>query len=361
MPADASIIKPPIVTARGKIVTAKAQSGSVFGMPDPAKILRCIEQVRNRQVAGWIGMLVSVAFAVGVRQLIPLPIEQAPYLTYTFMVIPLAIFLGPMHATLAMVVGVAVTWTFFIDPVKEFNNGYMTTRTLVFILTSLLYIGAMTYVVELLKKQIEKRQKIELLLREVTHRGKNLMAVVCGMARQSIHGPEEIAKHMQEDFIDRVGALAKSQDLIIAETYGVVHLTKLLETQLGPFNSAGQITWEGSVLSLKPAVLQYFGIALHEMATNAVKYGALSKKEGRIDIRWSCQDERFAFSWEEIGGPVVKMPTRRGFGRTTIEEYLPVVMNGTSDLLYPADGLQWKLTAPLSSVKDDGVRNISLL
>jgi two-component sensor histidine kinase len=106
---------------------------------------------------------------------------------------------------------------------------------------------------------------------------------------------------------------------------------------------------QGRVLRLTPVGAQAVGLALHELATNAGKYGALSNDAGRVDIRWGTEDETFTMSWTERGGPPVSPPQRRGFGATVMESMVERIVNGRAQLDYARSGVAWRLTCPAAN------------
>ena len=111
---------------------------------------------------------------------------------------------------------------------------------------------------------------------------------------------------------------------------------------------------EGEPLYLKPEAAQNVGLALHELATNAAKYGALSTPEGRIRISWGLvgdgADRRFRIAWIEAGGPEVTAPERRGFGRMVVERNVARVLEGEVELDFAKDGVRWSLVVPVEHV-----------
>ncbi len=202
------------------------------------------------------------------------------------------------------------------------------------------------------RKMAEERE--HLLMREVNHRAKNLLSIVQVIARQTAaSGLEDYAERFEE----RIAALAASHDLLVGCPEVGVQLTDLVQAQLGHFSHLfdKRIRIVGQEMRLKPSAAQSIGMALHELATNAAKYGALSNETGSVDIKWEIVDdenglENLVMSWSEKGGPCVVEPARRGFGSTIIETSLRASVRGKVDLCFAASGLQFKLTAALPVV-----------
>jgi two-component sensor histidine kinase/CHASE3 domain sensor protein len=201
------------------------------------------------------------------------------------------------------------------------------------------------------RKQYEAH--VRLLLREITHRSKNLLAVIQAIMRQTAsHAPS--VQEFGKRFSARLDALAGSLDLLVQEDWRGVTLADLVRSQLAHHveEGASQIELDGGKLQLPPDAAQNIGMALHELATNASKYGALSVPCGRVRVSWRTwfdEDgiEQCRLHWEERGGPPVSPPARRGFGQVVIERTVARAVSGRVTLTYPPGGVQWTLEFPL--------------
>jgi PAS domain S-box-containing protein len=198
-------------------------------------------------------------------------------------------------------------------------------------------------------------EKIQLLMREVNHRSKNMLSLVQAIARQT-------AAREPEDFVgrftERIQALSANQDLLVRHEWQGVDVEDLVRAQLAHFADlvGSRIAMHGPKLRLNAAAAQAIGLTLHELATNAGKYGALSTDTGRVDIGWGTEGDTFTMSWTERDGPPVSPPERRGFGSTVIASMAKATVGGEVQLDYAPSGLMWRLTCPAANGLESGER-----
>ena len=196
----------------------------------------------------------------------------------------------------------------------------------------------------------QREEHVRFLMRELTHRSKNLLAVIQAMARQSLTSglpPEEFVRR----FGERLAALAGSHDLLSSVDYKGASLMELIRSQLSHYEDlfGTRIVLAGVDILLRPEAAQNIGIALHELSTNAAKYGALSNETGQVMIAWGFRDEaprRFAMSWRESGGPPVVVPTRKGFGTIVMDRTTGIGMGGRSAVSFEPGGVVWSIDVP---------------
>jgi PAS domain S-box-containing protein len=197
----------------------------------------------------------------------------------------------------------------------------------------------------------EDEAQLRFLMRELTHRSKNLLAVIQAMARQTARYAGSTESFL-EKFNARLQALAASHDILFKEEWQSASLADLVRLQLGPYldRRESQVSVEGPTVLLKPDAAQNLGYALHELATNAAKYGALSVPEGRVSIAWRWLPEAdgngVELDWVESGGPAVVKPAHRGFGSMVIEGNLARELDTQVDLAFRAEGVQCKILLP---------------
>jgi PAS domain S-box-containing protein len=199
-----------------------------------------------------------------------------------------------------------------------------------------------------------REEQVHILMREVNHRAKNMLSLVQAIARQT-------AAREPEDFIgrftERIQALAANQDLLIRNEWQGVDVEDLVRAQLAHFADlvGSRIAVRGPKVHLNAAAAQAIGLALHELATNAGKYGALSVSAGRVDVGWQFDGDIFAMSWTERNGPPVSPPERRGFGSTVIGMMAKLSVGGEVELDYAPSGLTWRLTCPTANALEGGI------
>jgi PAS domain S-box-containing protein len=213
-----------------------------------------------------------------------------------------------------------------------------------------------------IRERRARERHIEFLMREVSHRSKNLLAVVQAIAGQTARHSAGLDA-FQQRFSERLSAMARSQDLLVDSNWTGASVADLVRTQLAPFaeTASSRIEVAGPRLELAPNAVHSLTLALHELATNAAKYGALSVADGRLAITWKlgatdsdAGEPRFRMCWRERNGPLVSPPTRKGFGHVVISEMMAASLHGQVKLDYAPDGLSWSIDAPRSSVLAQG-------
>ncbi|MDF1607133.1 HWE histidine kinase domain-containing protein [Hoeflea sp. YIM 152468] len=197
-----------------------------------------------------------------------------------------------------------------------------------------------------------KEEQLTIVMRELAHRTKNLISIVLAMVRQSsktVKTPQELVAATAS----RITGLGQSIDLLTAVNWTTVTLKSLIENQLGTFGTIGTtIKVDGPDFELGTDAVQNLGMAFHELATNASKYGALSAETGVVEVSWeilgSETGDRLHLVWREHGGPPVEAPETTSFGTQILERHMSAATNGQSDLRFDPRGLVWTLVAPVS-------------
>jgi PAS domain S-box-containing protein len=192
----------------------------------------------------------------------------------------------------------------------------------------------------------EERQRF--LMEELAHRGGNLLALVQSIVSRSLTGARPLTEE-REALARRIQALARTQSALTSEGFGAP-VAEIIRLEFEAFSN--RVTAIGPDVTLNSRAAKTFGLLLHELATNAAKYGALSlPKKGQVDIHWSIEgagkEARFKFQWQERGGPPVISPTRQGFGSVMIEKVAAQDFGAQPKIRFAPEGVSYAIDAPL--------------
>ncbi len=194
----------------------------------------------------------------------------------------------------------------------------------------------------------------ELLIAELNHRVKNNLAIVHALAVQTLRSGGSRAE-AEATLSARLKALASAHDLLTRENWESAEVREVVASAIAPIAAgrAGQITMQGDPTLLPPRVALALTMALHELTTNALKYGALSTEEGRVSVAWlTLSDGVLRLEWKETGGPLVKFPERRGFGSNLLTRGVARDLGGTVQVLYEPFGVVCLVTARITATKE---------
>lgn len=200
-------------------------------------------------------------------------------------------------------------------------------------------------------EQREQAEQIRLLLMEVNHRSKNMLSTIQALARRS----DPQAEGFISRFEDRVRSLAVNQDILVRRQWREVPVDELVHHQLEFLEDAlGNLESDGPERAINPRAAEVIGMALHELATNSLKYGALSVDGGRVKIGWDdgTDGNGLRLWWHESGGPVVEEPEGTGFGTTLIRDVPRHNLGAEVELQYLPQGVRWTLSADASILAD---------
>jgi two-component system CheB/CheR fusion protein len=187
------------------------------------------------------------------------------------------------------------------------------------------------------------------LIEELNHRVKNMLTVVNAMARQTL-ASNPAPEVFSEKFVRRIDALGRTHALLSREQWGAVQMADIARESLEHYlvEDKKRVVLKGPPVALDPKTAVALGIVFHELATNAVKHGALSNITGTVSVSWTFPDERaVALQWQENGGPEVSPPSRAGFGSRLIKLELTHELNGAVELIYDRSGLKVTMEFPL--------------
>lgn len=204
------------------------------------------------------------------------------------------------------------------------------------------------------RDRIAAENEIRFLMREVAHRSKNQLTVVSSIAKQTGRHARTMAA-FNDAFHKRIQGLARSTDLLIAGGVAGVELRELVEAQLEPFRPGepARVEVEGPPFRLSNQAAQTLGLALHELATNAAKYGAFSVSEGRLSIAWKQTDDRLDLVWREYVPRLRRRPRTTGFGTEVIDRMVGGALGAAMDRIFHRNGLEYRFQIELSRLEPE--------
>jgi PAS domain S-box-containing protein len=208
--------------------------------------------------------------------------------------------------------------------------------------------GVIGIVEDITARKLEEQQR-HALMAEIDHRVKNVLATVQALAVQTAKRTSSMDGFLQT-FLGRLKSMGSANELLTAARWRGAAIDHLVAAELGGL-APGQTRWEGPELFLTPRAANAVSLALHELATNALKYGALSVETGHVDVVWrAAPSGGFSLDWTESGGPVVAPPGRTGFGSTLLSQVTGRELNGHTRLDFPPTGARARLEAGPAAV-----------
>lgn len=207
--------------------------------------------------------------------------------------------------------------------------------------------------------RVQSENEVRFLMREVAHRSKNQLTVIQAMLNQSAAGAEN-AGDFADTFRKRIAGLARSTDLMIANSTQGVNLVELANNQLKPFtpDDATRVHIAGPAVLLDPQASQTLGMALHELSTNATKYGALANETGIVSLSWVASGDDLNLVWRESRATIDReaiAASRKGFGSVVLERMLGMALDAKLDFVVHDDGIEWRVVIPLARLRDEDV------
>jgi PAS domain S-box-containing protein len=197
---------------------------------------------------------------------------------------------------------------------------------------------------------------VQFLMHEISHRSKNLLTVIQSIARRTARTAGTM-EEFERRFERRLQGLAASHDVLVRENWLGAPLADLVRQQLAPFVEIQSSRFEvaGPDIVLTAEAAQAIGLAIHELATNAIKYGALSEPAGKVRVSWTFDENpgaagQILLSWIEQSGPPVSPPARKGFGHVVIGEMVERSLNGKVTVEFACDGLKWRVSIPAANL-----------
>jgi two-component sensor histidine kinase len=206
-------------------------------------------------------------------------------------------------------------------------------------------------------EHIEREERLRSVLREMSHRSKNTLTILLGIARQTAQRSKNLNEFLAS-FDARLRALVGSQDLLVEHDWRAIPLAELLRTQIRPYlnSSEMRLQLEGPDVRIRAEPAQNLGLALHELARNAHSFGALSDTHGRLRVNWVLEPaddpNTLKIVWQELDGPVVTPPTSPpGFGRTMMERILARALDGRAIINYRPEGVVCEIDVSMAHVE----------
>ncbi len=308
---------------------------------------------RNEIIEGVVALVALAAMTVIIVSLPPKPWQTMVPVALLF---PILLWLAArcrpvFAAAAAFIVSLTIVWTItfgighFGDSALPIGDRIMGAQA------AILGVALCTYVLAALfaeRRRAEARQ--DLLIAELDHRVKNVLArvaVVTMHTRQASKTMDEFVQALD----GRIQSMAAAHSLLSQSRWGGVGLTDLIRRQLAPYTTDANTQIGGPEVMLTAAETQAVAMVIHELVTNAAKYGALSSPDGRVSVSWDRTGADAAailrITWRELGGPPVTAPVQSGYGSSLIQDLIPHELGGTIDLVFPLDGACCKIEIPL--------------
>jgi two-component sensor histidine kinase len=304
--------------------------------------------LRARSPAALSCALACVVVATLLRLAIDLIAPDAiPYATYFPAILIAALMGGAAAGILAAVASALAGWSMFIPP--RFSMAHLHFDDVVSLGLFFFAAGAIIWVADryrrVLRRLDEEEAYRQIVVADLSHRVKNKLATIYAILRHELRGHRDVWQSAE----GRLRALSAADDFLAAAEAGDgVALAQILELELKPYGNA-RVSMNGAPLVLGGKVPSLFSMVVHELATNAAKYGALSGENGCIDITWREDGEHIALEWKESGGPPVSPPQKRSFGTSLIERSLDG-FKGSARLEFAPEGVVCRMRLPRARV-----------
>jgi two-component sensor histidine kinase len=213
-------------------------------------------------------------------------------------------------------------------------------------------VGTVAAFVDITDRKVQE-EHLRIVLRELAHRSKNLLAVIQGIARQTAAGGASTVQEFLNRFNGRIFSLSRAHDVLIDADWRGARIFDLVRSQIALYAEGrlAAVVIEGENGFLRPNAAQYVGLALHELTTNAVKYGALSRPDGAVVVRFEeSGGGQYRFSWKESGSVPVREPGVPSFGLMMLTEVIPTSVGGSAKLVFEPQGLRYVLDIPAAQL-----------
>lgn len=273
------------------------------------------------------------------------PPPNAGYIIFLPAMVAATLFGGYRAGILAVILSLVGDWYFFLSPYQTI--GFALVRAADYVVVVAIVLALIQWVRAVIAQLEEKQKSLEAtalrekeLIKELQHRRNNVFAIIHGLAARTL---DALPPDARQTFLGRLEALGRADHRLVSSDSKGTTLHYLIQTELDPFT--GRFSAEGEDIYLDSSMARNFSLVLHELATNASKYGALSSRSGTVGMTWMLDPEqRLKFVWIESGGPEVSPPKRVGLGTALVKSAL-----GPARLEYLAGGLRYEAEVRLES------------
>jgi two-component sensor histidine kinase len=289
------------------------------------------------------GGCVAVA-ALARLALTPLLVDRAPFSVFVPAILIASLWAGLEAGLSALVLSTLVVDYLWLPPIHSFE---LAAPSLLLVVVFWLSSGVLIFIAVLLRALVrvlaESEEQAKILAHEMTHRVRNVLGLVQGISNQTLRASSTLPEY-KKMFEARLVALARAQELIADDPKIPTDLGALLDRTLEPFG-ARRFVMSGNPTGVQRGFATSLALLIHELGTNAVKYGALSTPEGTILISWASERDRARMEWKETNGPPVAAPLRTGFGSRLLKTAFPPD-HGSASIVFETDGVQCQILFP---------------
>jgi two-component sensor histidine kinase len=326
---------------------------------DQRNWLEWLINLQQKPAVAYAIALGGVALAASLRYALKgVLMESAPFITLYPAILIAPLIGGFWPGTVAMLASVLTGWYLFVPPAFSFAlDMQQGVNLMLFVLTASFIVVVVSLLHGALEHLLVARERQEMLTHELRHRLQNLFAVIQTLATRTLEGSATPAQ-ARENFNGRLMVLSRAHALLALGDWQSAFLAEIVRQELSGF--AGQTTVNGCEIVINASAAQTFALIIHELATNAVKYGALSSPDGSVIVEGRTKTnggQQFKFRWKEVNGPPVVTPTRTGFGSTIL---LMVAKQFSKDvrLDFEPDGLVYELQFDLGAIAPAGEKEV---
>jgi two-component sensor histidine kinase len=313
-------------------------------MPDRSVVTKqLLRYLPQKKPSFWRGQVIGsvcTLAAAAVRILIDPYVQGVPFITF-FPMLVVATLLGGTGAGLnTLVLGTVITSYEWFPPYNALGRERAVTTASAFLVAGGAVIGTVHLLNEVVRALRRSEERSRMIASEMQHRVKNVLQLVQSISRLTALDSASADEH-QTRLAARIQALARVQEAARAAPHLSVNLRDLLARLVEPFDLE-RFTLAGPLVAVSDEIGSMLGLAIHELATNAAKYGALSVPTGKVTVQWKPEGQFIKLKWQESGGPVVNLPNREGYGSKLLKAAFSPE-EGKTKVFYDTEGLRWQV------------------